>query len=55
MSITTEQAALNIMFPNDNTKTINDAMRGLTDFGVSEDTVKNLIRQSFPNVTDWSF
>ena len=55
MSITTEQAALNIMFPNDSTKTINDVIRGVTNLGVSEDTVKNAIRQSFPDVTDWSF
>ena len=55
MSITTEQAALNIMFPNDNTKTISDAISGLTNCGVLEDDVKTLLRQQFPNVTDWSF
>ena len=55
MSTTTEQAALNIIFPNDNTKTINDAISGLTNIGISEDDVKSFLRADFPNVTDWSF
>tara|TARA_R100000008_G_C3532565_1_gene140118 strand:- start:615 stop:782 length:168 start_codon:yes stop_codon:yes gene_type:complete len=55
MSVTTEQAALNIMFPNDNTKTINAVINNLISMNMSEDDAKSLLRSEFPNVTDWSF
>ena len=50
-----EQDALNIIFPNDTTKTISDAISGLTNVGVSAEDAKSLLRQEFPSVTDWSF
>ena len=55
MSISTEQDAINTIFPNDNTKTIDDVIQSLVDgkLGTTEE-VKSLLKSANPSV-DWSF
>ena len=55
MSITTEQQAIDTIFPDDNTKTIDDVIQTLVDgnLGTTEE-VKDMLKSSNPSV-NWSF
>jgi len=55
MSITTEQEAIDTIFPDDNTKTIDDVIQTLVDgnLGTIEE-VKEMLKSSNPSV-NWSF
>ena len=55
MSITTEQEAIDVVFPDDNTKTIDDVIQTLVDghLGTIEE-VKEMLKTYNPSV-DWSF
>tara|TARA_B100000214_G_scaffold342143_1_gene289736 strand:- start:392 stop:559 length:168 start_codon:yes stop_codon:yes gene_type:complete len=55
MSITTEQEAIDVVFPDDNTKTIDDVIQTLVDghLGTIEE-VKEMLKSSNPSV-NWSF
>ena len=55
MSITTEQQAIDTIFPDDNTKTIDDVIQTLVDgnLGTTEE-VKDMLKASTPSV-NWSF
>jgi len=55
MSITTEQEAIDEVFPDDNTKTINDVIQTLVNgnLGTTEE-VKAILKSANPSV-DWSF
>mgnify|MGYP003120581481 CR=1 FL=1 len=56
MSVTTEQELVNIAFPDDNTKTINDVIQVLVDglLGTTSE-VKEILKSSNPQITNWSF
>ena len=56
MTEITEQHFLDKYYPNDNTKTINDLIRSLTekDSSISEDELKEKLKTNFPN-GNWSF
>tara|TARA_R100001015_G_C4539399_1_gene103783 strand:+ start:65 stop:232 length:168 start_codon:yes stop_codon:yes gene_type:complete len=55
MPITTEQEAIDTIFPDDNTKTIDDVIQTLVDgnLGTIEE-VKDLLKLANPSV-NWSF
>ena len=55
MSISTEQEAIDEVFPDDNTKTINDVIQTLVNgnLGTTEE-VKAILKSANPSV-DWSF
>ncbi len=55
MVITTEQEAIDVVFPDDNTKTIDDVIQTLVDgnLGTIEE-VKEMLKTYNPSV-DWSF
>ena len=55
MPISTEQEAIDEVFPDDNTKTINDVIQTLVDgnLGTIEE-VKAILKSANPSV-DWSF
>ena len=55
MPIKTEQEAINVVFPDDNTKTIDDVIQTLVDgnLGTTEE-VKEMLKTYNPSV-DWSF
>ena len=55
MPITTEQEAIDTIFPDDNTKTINDVIQTLVNgnLGTTEE-VKAILKSANPSV-DWSF
>ena len=55
MSITTEQKALESMIPNGG-MTIQNIIDDFVSKGyLTESEVKEKIKQTYPNVTDWSF
>ena len=56
MDITTEQELINEVFPDDNTKTINDLIQELVNglLGTTSE-VKEILKSSNPSITDWSF
>ena len=55
MPISTEQEAIDVVFPGDNTKTIDDVIQTLVDgdLGTTE-KVKEMLKTYNPSV-DWSF
>ena len=55
MPITTEQEAIDVVFPGDNTKTIDDVIQTLVNgnLGTIEE-VKDLLKSANPSVS-WSF
>tara|TARA_Y100000592_G_C5394636_1_gene279960 strand:+ start:120 stop:287 length:168 start_codon:yes stop_codon:yes gene_type:complete len=55
MPISTEQEAIDTIFPGDNTKTIDDVIQTLVDgnLGTTEE-VKEMLKTYNPSV-DWSF
>ena len=55
MAIKTEQEAIDYVFPDDNTKTIDDVIQTLVDnhLGTTEE-VKTILKTSNPSV-NWSF
>ena len=56
MTITTEQELIDIFYPDDNTKTINDVIEYLSDTcGFSINEVKAELKLKFETITDWSF
>ena len=63
MTITTEQELVNVVFPNDNTKTISDVVTQLKEIsiqvGATNITESEIITslkndENHSNITDWS-
>tara|TARA_Y100001963_G_C6621202_1_gene371783 strand:+ start:144 stop:326 length:183 start_codon:yes stop_codon:yes gene_type:complete len=53
--ITTEQEVLNMVYPGNDTKDIQDFINYIISEGISETKIKNILKDTFPNITDWSF
>jgi len=55
MAISTEQEAIDVIFPTDDTKTIDDVIQTFVDGGLgSTEEVKRILKEHNPSV-DWSF
>mgnify|MGYP003130596417 CR=1 FL=1 len=54
MSITTEQAVINKFYPEDNTKTISDIVTELNKIYINDSQSIEVLKESFPDVSDWS-
>ena len=55
MPISTEQELINNVFPDDNTKTIDDVIQTFVDgIGASTEEVKAMLKSANPSVS-WSF
>tara|TARA_Y100000361_G_C11114540_1_gene319578 strand:+ start:713 stop:886 length:174 start_codon:yes stop_codon:yes gene_type:complete len=57
MDITTEQELINEVFPDDNTKTINDVIQKIVEDSQNAHTsqqIKDILKSSLPSV-NWSF
>ena len=56
MSANTEQEIVTTIYPDDNTKTIFNFITDVaTEWGSTEEYVKNILKTSNPDITDWSF
>ena len=61
MVVSTEQEVIDMFYPNDNTKAISDVIQFLrtlqqnNNVNYTETEIKEEIKSSFTNVTDWSF
>ena len=54
--MTKEQELIDVFYPDDNTKTINDLIQFLSDkCGPSISAVKDHLKLNFDEITDWSF
>ena len=54
--MTKEQEIIDVFYPDDNTKTINDVIQYLSDTcGFSINEVKAELKSKFGDITDWSF
>ncbi len=54
MAISTEQAAINKFYPDDDTKTISDVVTEFIKFCSTESSAISSIKGLFPDVSDWS-
>ena len=57
MDITTDQELINEVFPDDNTKTINDVIQKIVEDSQNAHTsqqIKDILKSSLPSV-NWSF
>jgi hypothetical protein len=56
MKASTQQEALDGIYPNDNTKTISDLITDLSNnLFMTENEVKDFLKFANPQITDWSF
>tara|TARA_B100000131_G_C17906695_1_gene528692 strand:- start:256 stop:426 length:171 start_codon:yes stop_codon:yes gene_type:complete len=56
MAASTEQEALDAIYPTDNTKTIFDLISDLSEvLGTTEEETKTNLKSANPQITDWSF
>jgi len=57
MAITTEQEVIDLIYPDDNTKTISDLINFLQSkqtISFTVDEIKTQLKLDFTDVTDWS-
>ena len=54
MEVTTEQAVLNLFWPDDDTKTISYLLSEFTKIHGTEEEAKTHIKRHWPDVSDWS-